>query len=129
MSDTDIAADGGLPNDAVHPGTDGAPDSLTLAGGLTALGARGDKIAAMVARLRRSYRFIAVDIGAFDDASCPFWRSHVDKLLLVVDVESTRREVLEHFRKELDRSVVRFDGFVANRRVHHIPRLLYRMIS
>lgn len=129
VTEGDIAADGSLPNDAIRGGGGKLPDELHMAGGLQVLGARADKVAAMMARLRRSYRFVTVDVGPFSEASCPFWRKHVDHLLLVIDVESARREVLEHFRRELDRSVVKFDGFVANKRVHHVPRFLYRMFS
>lgn len=129
VAEADIGIDGALPNDAIRAGGGQRADELVLAPGLQISGARGEKVGALISRMRRAYHFVAVDIGAFGDAGCPFWRTHVDKLLLVVDVESARREVLEHFRRELDRSVVKFDGFVANRRVHHVPRLLYRMFS
>lgn len=129
VTEADIAPDGALPNDAIRGGGGKMPDELRMAGGLQLIGGRPDKVAAMMTRLRRSYRFVTVDVGPFSEASCPFWRKHVDSLLLVVDVKSARREVLEHFRKELDRSIVKFDGFVANKRVHYVPRFLYRMFS
>ena len=78
---------------------------------------------------RALYPAIIVDAGSLAaDAVAP-WRRLADHALLVIDVSRTRREALDRFGSELARSVIKFDGFLVNRKKFFIPGAVFRLMD
>jgi len=80
-------------------------------------------------RLRASFERIVIDgppVTAFPDSATV--GRLVDGAVIVVRSESTRREVVEQAKKDLERAGTRVLGAVLNRRRYHIPSWIYERL-
>jgi len=87
------------------------------------------RLRTVLAELRNSYGYILVDsppVISFDDAS--IISGVADCTVIVVASNSTRSEVLEHTIDMLKDANARMLGTLLNKREHHIPRWLYRLV-
>lgn len=79
-----------------------------------------------VEALRTKYDWVVVDaapVTVYSDAS--ILASWVDGVVLVVEAERTRAEVVAHARRALEESGAHVFGAVLNRQRYHIPPALY----
>ena len=81
---------------------------------------------AAVDALRAKYNWVVVDgapVTVYSDAS--ILAGWVDGVVLVVEAERTRAEVVTHAKRALEESGARIFGAVLNRQRYHIPPALY----
>jgi capsular exopolysaccharide synthesis family protein len=79
--------------------------------------------------LRESFEYVLVDsppVGKVVDAA--ILSSHVDGVVVVVEANATRQEVLENTIKTLRTNRAHILGLVLNKRDLHIPKWLYRFL-
>jgi hypothetical protein len=113
----------------IAAGDPGKPHILTLNDGPVELAAYQDFYGDLITQLKDTYPIILIDAGSMSDDMLLVWRRIVDLAALVIDVRQSQQDVLENFRRELDRSVIKFDGFITNRRKYFIPDFLFRWVS
>lgn len=77
--------------------------------------------------LAQAYRFVVFDGGTVRLGGSSLGQ-HVDGVVLVIDSSNTRREVVQGGVAALRLPPGRLVGAVLNKRVQHIPRLLYRSL-
>ena len=80
-------------------------------------------------QLRARHGAVIVDAGSLSGEAPGMWRPLVDRALLVIDMTQARREALKRLGEELGRSIVRFDGFVANRKLFFIPNPVFSFLE
>lgn len=79
-------------------------------------------------RLRPHYRVVLVDTGSLAKGNGLHWLPYCDYRVLVIDVSTATREILEHQRRELEHLGIAINGSILNKRAYHIPRFLYRLV-
>ncbi|WJG09746.1 hypothetical protein [Aliiglaciecola sp. LCG003] len=79
--------------------------------------------------LKNQYDNIIIDIGSWDTESPLGWIEQIDSLILVIDGNTTTREMLAHFKKTVDRCGIKLNGFVMNKHEKPVPTFIYKMIS
>jgi Mrp family chromosome partitioning ATPase len=136
----ELEADGGLLEALSHPE---APQRFVQASGVRGLSVlqvgRTNGSAAeiwdtggfrgILEALKRDFQLVVCDMPA---ASHNGLGGHLagmmDGVLLVVEAERVRREVIRRTIEELERSGVHLLGAVLNKRRHHVPAWLYRTL-
>jgi Mrp family chromosome partitioning ATPase len=86
-------------------------------------------IESTLAELRKNYRCILVDsppVVPFLDAS--IIAPMTNGVVIVVQANLTRSEVLDHAIKKIERGGGKVLGIILNKRTFHIPRWLYRFV-
>jgi Mrp family chromosome partitioning ATPase len=88
-----------------------------------------DLLRARFLELRKEFEYVLVDVPpvALDSTSAllaPF----TDGVVLVVEANSTRREVARRVKESLESAHVRLLGAVLNNRTFPIPEIIYRNI-
>jgi len=88
-----------------------------------------DRLVERVAELRKLYSYVLIDSpspNAFADVA--MLAEVADGAILVVDAESTHREVAMQAKERLDDAKLRLLGAVLNRRRFPIPEFIYRRV-
>lgn len=80
-----------------------------------------------VCDLAHAYRCVVFDGGTVKLGGSGLGQ-HVDGVVMVIDSSSTRREVVQGSMAAMRLPAGRWVGAVLNKRVQHIPRLLYRSL-
>jgi capsular exopolysaccharide synthesis family protein len=88
-----------------------------------------DRVKSIIAALKKKYRYILVDsppVVPFIDATsiCRM----VDGVVLVVESEKTRSEVVDHAIEKLKSEGAQIMGTILNKREFHIPKRIYRFL-
>jgi len=122
-SNEDIAAK------IVHGDTAGRADILYVADGPAEFAKCPGSWPQLIADLKTRYVQIFVDAGSLEEEMVSDWRALADCAFLVVDLLAARREVLERLHRDLGHSVIKFDGFIGNRRRFFIPGFIYGMVT
>jgi len=88
-----------------------------------------EPIAQMLATLREQFEFIIFDGSPLRDysESC-FLAEKMDGVILVVEAERTKAEVLRKIRKDLESTGVNIIGVVLNKKKNYIPEYLERFL-
>ena len=86
-------------------------------------------ISEMLATLREKFDFVIFDGSPLRDYSdSAFLADKVDGVILVVEAERTKTEVVSKIRKELESAGVNILGVVLNKKRNYIPEYLERFI-
>ena len=76
-------------------------------------------------RLRKNYHIILMDVGTLTHSDRLPWLFFSDYRILVIDVSTATREVLEHQQREIENLGITINGSILNKRTYHIPRFFY----
>jgi len=79
--------------------------------------------------IRSYYKSTIVDSGSLQRPSSRMWTNWTDHTLLVIDTNSSTREILERFSSDLKRFNIKISGFILNKRSFHIPDILWSKIN
>jgi capsular exopolysaccharide synthesis family protein len=83
----------------------------------------------LIDALKKEYRFIIIDSPPLQNyPESTLLASKVDGVIIVVQAEKTRREVLIDTKKKLESAEASILGVVLNRRKHYIPRWIYTQL-
>jgi capsular exopolysaccharide synthesis family protein len=89
----------------------------------------GDPITNLLNDLRERFDFIIIDGAPLNGYSESFFlASKVDGVILVVESESTKKQVVKKIKKELDWGPVNLMGIVVNKKKNYIPKSLERFL-
>lgn len=105
----------------ITSGTGGASDCISRT--------PPSRIAKAMTDLRTKFKLTVFDlppIGTYVDTA--LLSAHLDGLILVLESEKDRWEVAENAKQAIDLSGGRLIGAVLNKRIHHLPRWLYRLL-
>jgi capsular exopolysaccharide synthesis family protein len=87
----------------------------------------GDPIAKLLNDLRERFDFIIIDGAPLDGYSESFFlASKVDGVILVVESERTKKQVVKKIKKELEWGPVNLLGIVLNKKKNYLPPFLDR---
>lgn len=86
------------------------------------------KAASFLAEARRRYRWVILDGGSIAAGAAGAVAPLVDGILVVVEAEWTRKQVVRDALRRLSGFSGRFVAVVLNRQRHHIPRFLYERL-
>ncbi len=90
---------------------------------------RAPSLATLVPELRHDHSFIVFDAAAILDSSIAIRLANlVDGVVLVVEAERARWEVVLHAKDVLLRANAKVLGVVLNKRRYHVPEWLYRRL-
>jgi capsular exopolysaccharide synthesis family protein len=85
-----------------------------------------DKYFEMMQTLKKEYSFIIIDSPPMQQyPEATLLASNVDGVLLVVQAERTRREIVTDAVKKLETVNAKILGIVLNRKKHYIPKSIY----
>ncbi|OHB64502.1 MAG: hypothetical protein A2Y76_01390 [Planctomycetes bacterium RBG_13_60_9] len=91
--------------------------------------AGSDRLAKAIGEMRKPYRFILVDMPATSDmSSTARIASTCDGVILVVEAERLRWEVVQREKEQLEKWRANIVGVVLNKRRYPIPGWLYRAL-
>jgi Mrp family chromosome partitioning ATPase len=88
-----------------------------------------EKLAPTLEALRSSYRYILIDsppVIPFLDSS--ILAGHVDQVVLIVESNATRSEVLNHAIDKMKSAGANISGILLNKREFYIPKWVYRLL-
>jgi capsular exopolysaccharide synthesis family protein len=89
----------------------------------------GDPIARLLNDLRERFDFIIIDGAPLDGYSESFFlASKVDGVVLVVESERTKKQVVKKIKKELEWGPINLLGVVLNKKRNYIPKTLERFL-
>ena len=89
----------------------------------------GETLTDILNKLRDRFDFIIFDaapIGAYSESS--FLAPKVDGVILVIEAERTKREVVRNIKKEMETAGVNILGVVLNKKKTYIPKFLERFL-
>ena len=89
----------------------------------------GDSVADLLNKLRDRFDFVILDaspLHAYSESR--FLASKVDGVILVVEAERTKTEVVRSIKKELEAAGVTILGVVLNKKKKYIPKFLERFL-
>jgi capsular exopolysaccharide synthesis family protein len=78
--------------------------------------------------LKRDFKSIVIDLPPCGDGDEVPFAAHLDGVLLVVEAESARQQVVQRVKDNLARTGAKLLGAVLNKRRFHIPEWLYRKL-
>jgi Mrp family chromosome partitioning ATPase len=88
-----------------------------------------DRLKALLAQLRKEFDYLLINVSAVVlDGAASLWGPLVDGVILVVEANSTRREVARKAKESLESANVQLLGAVLNNRTFPIPETIYRNI-
>jgi polysaccharide biosynthesis transport protein len=88
-----------------------------------------DRLKELLAQLRKEFDYVLINVSAVIlDGAASLWGPLVDGVILVVEANSTRREVARKAKESLESANVRLLGAVLNNRTFPIPETIYRNI-
>jgi capsular exopolysaccharide synthesis family protein len=88
-----------------------------------------DRVKELLAQLRNEFDYVLINVSAaILDGAASLWGPLVDGVILVVEANSTRREVARKTKESLESANVRLLGAVLNNRTFPIPETIYRNI-
>ncbi|MBM3999598.1 MAG: CpsD/CapB family tyrosine-protein kinase [Planctomycetes bacterium] len=127
----DILAGTAQPADCVRPGT--ARDVFVLSAGTPRAGNGchfpAESFIELLAFLKKEFAFVLVDLPPCNElTSCLRIAGLLDGVLLVVEAERVRSQVVAHSRDHLFQAGARLIGVVLNKRRNHVPEWLYRRL-
>lgn len=89
----------------------------------------GEAFADLLTTLRDRFDFVIFDSSPFDPYSeSLFLASKVDGIILVVESERTKNEVVQRVKKELESAGISILGIVLNKKKKYIPEFLERFL-
>jgi protein-tyrosine kinase len=89
----------------------------------------GDPIANLLVSLKERFDFIIFDAAPLDGYSESFFlAAKVDGVILVVEAERTKKQVVQKIKKELEWGPIKLLGIVLNKKKKYIPQVLERFI-
>lgn len=100
-----------------------------LTGGPMAYESYLEKLAPTLEALRSNYRYILIDsppVIPFLDSS--ILAGHVDQVVLIVESNTTRSEVLNHTIDKIKSAGANISGILLNKREFYIPKWVYRLL-
>jgi Mrp family chromosome partitioning ATPase len=87
------------------------------------------ELASIISQLRHSSQNIVVDCEPLQNSAQVFqFSSLLDGVLLVVEAENQRREVIGRTLESLKRAQIPVMGTVLSKRKQYIPPMIYRML-
>jgi capsular exopolysaccharide synthesis family protein len=89
----------------------------------------GEAMTDLLNKLRNSFDFIIFDaspLGSYSESS--FLASKVDGVILVIEAERTKAEVVKRIKKELESADVTILGVVLNKKKKYIPAFFERFL-
>jgi protein-tyrosine kinase len=89
----------------------------------------GDPISGLLASLKERFDFIIFDGAPLESYSESFFlASKVDGVILVVESERTKKQVIKKIKKELDWGPIKLLGVVLNKKRNYIPAIFDRFL-
>lgn len=88
-----------------------------------------DKLTTQLRSMKQPYGFVVIDLPPLSQTSyMPRLSGLCDNVVMVVEAERLRWEVVQKAKERLANSQANILGIVLNKRRHHIPSLLYRTL-
>ena len=88
-----------------------------------------DRFTKQLSSVKKPYRFVVIDLPALSEASfVPRLSSLCDDVVMVVEAEHLRWEVVHRAKERLAKSQANILGVVLNKRRFHIPAWLYQTL-
>jgi capsular exopolysaccharide synthesis family protein len=89
----------------------------------------GDPISNLLVSLKERFDFIIFDAAPLDGYSESFFlAAKVDGVILVVESERTKKQVVQKIKKELEWGPIKLIGIVLNKKKKYIPQVLERFL-
>jgi capsular exopolysaccharide synthesis family protein len=89
----------------------------------------GDPISSLLTTLKERFDFIIFDGAPLDGYSESFFlASKVDGVILVVEAERTKKQVVKKIKKELEWGPINLLGVVLNKKKNYIPAVIERFL-
>jgi capsular exopolysaccharide synthesis family protein len=89
----------------------------------------GESMSELLNRVREQFDFVVLDaspLHAYSESS--FLASKVDGVILVVESERTKSEVVQRIKRELELAGVNILGVVLNKKKNYLPRFVQRFL-
>ncbi|MDP6717522.1 MAG: CpsD/CapB family tyrosine-protein kinase, partial [Pirellulaceae bacterium] len=78
--------------------------------------------------LKLEYSWVLFDLPIVSECHFPTLISNLDGLLLVVEAERLRRQVVMRAKEQLENNDAKVLGVVFNKRQHHVPNWIYNRV-
>lgn len=82
----------------------------------------------MIETLKLEYAWVLFDLPIVSECYFPALISHLDGILLVVEAERLRRQVVMRAKQQLENNNAKVLGVVFNKRQYHVPTWIYNRV-
>jgi capsular exopolysaccharide synthesis family protein len=88
-----------------------------------------ERMAFFIREMAEAYEYVLIDTSAILEApETPIISSYADGVVMVVQIERTRREAIKRAIVMVEKLDGKFIGTVLNRKKYHIPEFIYRRV-